>query len=82
VTSLISTYVYLSSDQGDDVISASFVWTIVGGLTMGFIFSFTSFLLVMKRGYWATFVSTKTGYQYVQSKFLREGDENKGKIFK
>jgi hypothetical protein len=36
----------------------------------------------MKPAYRNTFFSTQTGYQYVQSKFLREGDENKKAVFK
>ena len=56
-------------------------WLLVGGLCGGFICFGCSFLLLMKSGYKRTFFSTQTGYQYVQNKFLREGDENKKAIF-
>jgi hypothetical protein len=80
VASLVATRIFLGSDGG--LISESVVWTIVGGLSTGFIISFTTFLMLMKPGFWGTFVSIQTGCQYVQGKFLHEGDENKKAVFK
>jgi hypothetical protein len=83
VTSLVATHVYLSSKEAStETISKSFVWTIVGGLSIGFVLSFASSFVLMKKSYRSTFFSTQTGCQYVQSKFLREGDENKKAVFK
>jgi hypothetical protein len=85
VSSLVATHVFLSREEvGGEVekISGSVAWTIVGGLSSGWICCFAFFLLITKKRFRGSFVSWQTGYQYVQSKFLREGDENKSKIFK
>jgi hypothetical protein len=62
-TSFVATHIYLSRTEAaadlrndevvedQEVISESVVWTIVGGLSTGFVISFTSFLLLMKRKY-------------------------------
>jgi hypothetical protein len=83
VASFVATRFYFTSlEEGDAVMDESVAWAIVGGLS-GLLVSFqTCFLLLMKRKYVSTFFSTQTGYQYVQSKFLREGDENKKAVFK
>jgi hypothetical protein len=85
VASFVATHIYLSSDEGvadEEAIGESFVWKIVGALSGSQVIFFICFLLLMKRNFWGTFFSTQTGYQYVQSKFLREGDENKKAVFK
>ena len=82
--SFVATHVYYASldEVEDSVMDESVAWTIVGGLSGLWICFQSSFLLLMKRKYVTTFFSTQTGYQYVQSKFLREGDENKKAVFK
>jgi hypothetical protein len=82
--SFVSTHIYYASlETGDkEVMKEGDAWMIVGGLSAGWICFFAAFLMLMKREKWGTFFSTQTGYQYVQSKFLREGDENKKAVFK
>jgi hypothetical protein len=84
VASFVATRVYYASleEAEDAVMEESVAWTIVGGLSgLGASF-FACFLLLMKPAYRSTFFSTQTGFQYVQGKFLREGDENKKAVFK
>jgi hypothetical protein len=82
--SFIATYVYYASlgEGGGGVMDEGDAWLLGGGLSGGLAFFFATFLLTMKPNYVATFFSTQTGCQYVQSKFLREGDENKKAVFK
>ncbi|GMI32162.1 hypothetical protein TeGR_g11318 [Tetraparma gracilis] len=82
--SLVSTHIYYASlEEGKEaVMEEADAWMMVGGLSGGLICFEAAFLLLMKPGFWGTFFSTQTGYQYVQSKFLREGDENKKAVFK
>ncbi|GMI25032.1 hypothetical protein TeGR_g8761 [Tetraparma gracilis] len=80
--SLVSTHVYYASDPDEPVMEEGLAWTIMGSLSASWLSFFAAFLLLMKRPYLVTFFSTQTGYQYVQSKFLREGDENKKAVFK
>ncbi|GMI33215.1 hypothetical protein TeGR_g6242 [Tetraparma gracilis] len=81
--SFVSTHVYYAGLEEDEegVMKEGYAWMMVGGLSAGGICFGTAFLLLMKPGYKGTFFSTQTGYQYVQSKFLREGDENKKEVF-
>jgi hypothetical protein len=82
--SFVATHIYYASlDEGEEaVMKEEDAWMMVGGLSGGLICFEAAFLLLMKPGFWGTFFSTQTGYQYVQSKFLREGDENKKAVFK
>jgi hypothetical protein len=82
--SFIATHIYFVSLEGDEegVMKEGYAWMMVGGLSGGWICFGSAFLLLMKSGFQRTFFSTQTGYQYVQSKFLREGDENKKAVFK
>ena len=82
--SFVATHIYFASIQeGEEaVVKEGDAWMMVGGLSGGLLCFEAAFLLLMKSGYKKTFFSTQTGYQYVQSKFLREGDENKKAVFK
>ncbi|GMI28241.1 hypothetical protein TeGR_g4461, partial [Tetraparma gracilis] len=82
--SFVATHIYYASlEEGKEaVMEEGDAWMMVGGLSGGLICFEAAFLLLMKSGYKGTFFSTQTGYQYVQSKFLREGDENKKAVFK
>jgi hypothetical protein len=82
--SFIATHVYyVSLEDGEKgIMDQSIAWAIVVGLSSSALVGFTAFLLLMKREFWGTFFSLQTGCQYVQSKFLREGDENKKAVFK
>jgi hypothetical protein len=82
--SFVATHIYYASleEENKEVMKEGYAWMMVGGLSGGFICFEAAFLLLMKPGYKGTFFSTQTGYQYVQSKFLREGDENKKAVFK
>jgi hypothetical protein len=82
--SFVSTHTYYASlqDGEKEVMKEADAWMMVGGLSGGWICFGAAFLLLMKPGYKGTFFSTQTGHQYVQSKFLREGDENKKAVFK
>jgi hypothetical protein len=82
--SFVATHIYYASlEEGEkEVMKEAHAWMMVGGLSGGLICFEAAFLLLMKSGYKGTFFSTQTGYQYVQSKFLREGDENKKAVFK
>jgi hypothetical protein len=83
IASLVATRVYYASASSDDwVMDEGAAWATVGGLSAGWASSFAAFLLLTKQEIRGTFYSFQTGYQYVQSKFLRAGDENKSKIFK
>jgi hypothetical protein len=81
--SFVATHVYyVSLEEGEEaVVEEGVAWTMVGGLSSGWIFFFAVFLALMRKEFWGTFYSTQTGYQFVQSKFLREGDENKKEVF-
>jgi hypothetical protein len=82
--SFIATYVYYASlEEGEDeVMKEGDAWMLVSVLSGCWVCFFAAFLKLMKVGFKGTFFSTQTGYQYVQSKFLREGDENKKAVFK
>ena len=82
--SFVATHIYYASleEENKEVMKEGYAWMMVGGLSGGLICFEAAFLLHMKPGFWGTFFSTQTGYQYVQSKFLREGDENKKAVFK
>jgi hypothetical protein len=82
--SFVATHIYYASlgDGEEGVMKEGYAWMMVGGLSGGLICFGAAFLLLMKLGFKRTFISTQTGYQYVQSKFLREGDENKKAVFK
>jgi hypothetical protein len=56
--------------------------TVVGSISAASVLSVSVFLLSIKRGYVSTFFSTRTGRDFVTSKFLREGDESKSAVFK
>jgi hypothetical protein len=80
----VATRIYFESIRADEeaVMEEGDAWKIVGGLSFGWVVFFVAFMLLIRRKYWSSFFSTQTGYQYVQSKFLREGDENKKAVFK
>jgi hypothetical protein len=82
--SFVATHIYYASleDGEEGVMKEGDAWMMVGGLSGGWICFGAVFLLLMRPGYKGTFFSTQTGYQYVQSKFLREGDEKKKEVFK
>jgi hypothetical protein len=82
--SFVATHIYYASlEEGEEaVMEEGDAWMMVGGLSGGLICFEAAFLLLMKSGYKGSFFSTQTGYQYVQGKFLREGDENKKAVFK
>ena len=80
--SFVATHVYYASDPAEPVMEKGHAWTVMGSLSASWLIVFATCLLLMKSGYEGTFFSTQTGYQYVQSKFLREGDENKKAVFK
>ena len=82
--SFVATHIYYASLEEEEkgVMKEGYAWMMVGGLSGGLICFGAAFLLLMKSGFKRTFISTQTGYQYVQSKFLREGDENKKAVFK
>jgi hypothetical protein len=82
--SLVATHIYFASlQEGEEaVMKEGDAWMMVGGLSGGWICFGAAFLLLMKQKYVATIFSTQTGFQYVQNKFLREGDENKKAVFK
>jgi hypothetical protein len=82
--SFVSTHIYYASlEEGEkEVMKEVDAWMMVGGLSGGWICFGAAFMLLMKSGFKGTFFSTQTGYQYVQGKFLREGDENKKAVFK
>jgi hypothetical protein len=82
--SFVATHIYYASlgEGGGGVVDEGDAWLLVGGLSGGLGCFFATFLLTMKPNYVATFFATQTGYQYVQSKFLREGDEKKKAVFK
>ena len=72
-TSLVATYIYLNSDElaaDGQVLSESFVWTIVGTLSSLWVFSFAGYMLLMKSRFRSTFFSLQTGYAAVQSRFV------------
>jgi hypothetical protein len=79
--SFVATHAYHAS-ASEPVMPAADTWNLILGLGAAWSGSFALFLVSIKRKYVATFFSTQTGYQYVQAKFAREGDENKSKIFK
>jgi hypothetical protein len=83
-TSFVAMHIYFASlEEGEEaVMEEGDAWMLVVGLSGGWSCFFAAFMLLMKSDKWGTFFSTQTGYQYVQSKFLREGDENKKAVFK
>ena len=81
--SLTATRVYYRNLADDEQIMAEpLAWAFVGGLSGAWLVIFSAFLLLVKREYLGTFFSLQTGYQYVQSKVQREGDECKSKVFR
>ena len=82
--SFVATHIYYASlEEGKEaVMEEGDAWNFVGGLSFGWLVFFATFMLLIRREFWGSFYSTQTGYQYVQSKFLREGDENKKAVFK
>ena len=80
----VATRIYFESIRADEeaVMEEGDAWKMVGGLSFGWVIFFVAFMLLIRRKYLSTFFSTQTGYEYVQSKFLREGDENKKAVFK
>ena len=83
-TIFVATHIYFASlEEGEEaVMEEGDAWMLVVGLSGGWSCFFAAFMMLMRREKWGTFFSTQTGYQYVQSKFLREGDENKKAVFK
>ncbi|GMI32456.1 hypothetical protein TeGR_g7304 [Tetraparma gracilis] len=85
VASAVATHVYLSSEETDPdgkAMSASVAWMVVGGLGGSWMLGFACFLLLMKRGYRGTFLSTMTSCAEIERYFLEfEEDENKAKVF-
>ena len=79
----VATRIYYESIEADDeaVMKEGDAWMMVGGLSFGWLLFFAIFMLTIRREYWGSFYSTQTGYQYVQGKFLREGDEKKKAVF-
>jgi hypothetical protein len=75
VASIVATHIYLRYSDGDAAVTASTAWVIVGGLCGGWILSFIMFLMLMrKRHYWGTFISTQTGHAWAKSRFQEESN--------
>jgi hypothetical protein len=70
---------YFANTAPEDVVFEKEVaWRIIGSLGGAWLVVFGLFLKLMKPGYRRTFISTQTGNQWAQSRFL-EGDKDKTK---
>lgn len=80
IASFVATHVYYATED-DPVLEKQTAWIIVGGLSASWAIFFALFLGVMKKKYWGTFFSTKTGHEWVKDHFLQgASDERKMEI--
>jgi hypothetical protein len=68
--------------KGGTALQRDTVWWLVSSTSLMWLLSFVGILMLMKRKYWASFISFETGNEWVMSFFLKGGsDEAKGQIF-
>ena len=67
-------------EEGNGAIAEDTAWALVGVGGAAWAFIFCSFLGVMKRDYWATFISLQTGNLWAQSYFLGAGKTDEQRV--
>jgi hypothetical protein len=69
--------------EGGAAMQGDAVWGLVSSTSIVWLLSFAGILMLMKREYWATFLSFETGNEWVMSVYLKgDSDEVKGEIFR
>ena len=68
--------------KGGTALQRDTVWWLVSSTSLMWLLSFVGILMLMKRKYWASFISFETGNEWLMSKYLKgDSDEVKGGIF-